>query len=72
MATSLQVEDNQNTEDFTRAFSNRQATTFAMPRAAWKARAARPDLVLRNFDLPDVNGCGIVLSLRRTACRSLP
>jgi two-component system cell cycle response regulator DivK len=69
MATILLVEDNQNTADFiTRILESAGYhvchAKSGLEGARW-ARAARPDLVLMDFDLPDVNGRSIVLSLRR-------
>jgi DNA-binding response OmpR family regulator len=40
--------------------------------ARW-ARASRPDLVLMDIDLPDINGRSVVLSLRReSSAQALP
>ncbi len=71
MANILLVEDNQNTADFiVRILESAGHTVFhaksGLEGARW-ARASRPDLVLMDFDLPDVNGRTIVLSLRRQA-----
>lgn len=69
MANILLVEDNQNTADFiVRILETAGHKVFhaksGLEGARW-ARASRPDLVLMDFDLPDVNGRSIVLSLRR-------
>jgi len=69
MANILLVEDNQNTADFIVRIlesANHKVShaKSGLEGARW-ARASRPDLVLMDFDLPDVNGRSIVLSLRR-------
>ncbi len=69
MATILLVEDNQNTADFmVRILQAAGHTVYhaksGLEGARW-ARASRPDMVLMDFDLPDVSGRSIVLSLRR-------
>lgn len=69
MPNILLVEDNQNTADFIiRILESAGYQVFhakgGLEGARW-ARASRPDLVLMDFDLPDVNGRSVVLSLRR-------
>jgi DNA-binding response OmpR family regulator len=69
MATILLVEDNQNTADvIIRILESAGYTVHHAKRglegARW-ARASRPDLILMDIDLPDVNGRSVVLSLRR-------
>lgn len=69
MATILLVEDNQNTADFIMRILEAAGhdvchAKSGLEGARW-ARATRPDLVLMDFDLPDVNGRSVVLSLRR-------
>ncbi|MBN1563661.1 MAG: response regulator [Anaerolineae bacterium] len=77
MATILLVEDNQNTADFMirileSANHTVHHTTRGLEGARW-ARASRPDLVLMDIDLPDINGRSVVLSLRRQCSeQSLP
>ena len=69
MATILLVEDNQNTADYIiRVLESAgyvvHHARLGLEGARW-ARASRPDLVLMDIDLPDVNGRSIVLSMRR-------
>ena len=71
MANILLVEDNQNTADFMVRILESAGhkvchAKSGLEGARW-ARASRPDLVLMDFDLPDVNGRSIVLSLRRSS-----
>ncbi|MBN1681741.1 MAG: response regulator transcription factor [Anaerolineae bacterium] len=75
MATILLVEDNQNTADFIiRILESAGHDVCHAKRglegARW-ARASRPDLVLMDIDLPDVNGRSVVLSLRRNSPASI-
>jgi two-component system cell cycle response regulator DivK len=69
MAAILLVEDNQNTADFIIRILEAVGHTVYHAKCgiegARLARASRPDLVLMDFDLPDVNGRSVVLSLRR-------
>lgn len=69
MANILLVEDNQNTADFIIRILESAGYQVWHARGGLEgarlARANRPDLVLMDFDLPDVNGRSIVLSLRR-------
>lgn len=74
MATILLVEDNQNTADYIiRVLESAghvvQHARLGLEGARW-ARASRPDLVLMDIDLPDVNGRSIVLSMRRQSSPS--
>lgn len=69
MATILLVEDNQNTADFIirilEAVDHTVHHAQSGLEGARLARAIRPDLVLMDFDLPDVSGRSVVLGLRR-------